>query len=198
MSGSCHFRTESKKPIINSLIRKRIVPDSMITYTHLDTPFGRFLATAENDCLTGLYFTDQRGVGQPQAGWLRDEEAVLFQHTARQLQEYCDGHRKIFDLPVQLAGTPFQRRVWDAIAAIPFGETVSYSEIAHRIGSPASVRAVGTAAGRNPVCWIVPCHRVIGKKGALTGYAGGLPRKRAFLAFEAAFRSASLDLPIAA
>jgi methylated-DNA-[protein]-cysteine S-methyltransferase len=104
--------------------------------------------------------------------------------AAAQLEEYFAGERTSFDLPLSLAGTPFERRVWDAVAAIPYGSTASYAEIAEAVGSPGACRAVGRANGRNPIAIVVPCHRVIGSDGSLTGYAGGLPMKRALLDME--------------
>jgi methylated-DNA-[protein]-cysteine S-methyltransferase len=109
------------------------------------------------------------------------------------LEEYASGKRQQFDLPIGLAGTPFQALVWHQISLISFGQTVTYSDLARRIGSPDAVRAVGTAAGRNPLCWIVPCHRVVGRDGSMTGYAGGLGRKEALLAFESG-RATTLDI----
>ena len=111
--------------------------------------------------------------------------------TAQQLDEYAAGEKRKFDLPVAFNGTPFQVRVWEEIYRIPFGETISYGELAARAGNPEAVRAAGTATGRNPICWVVPCHRVVGKMAALTGFAGGLERKRAYLDFESG-RSAAL------
>lgn len=102
----------------------------------------------------------------------------------RQLREYFDGERRDFDLPLAPAGTPFQRRVWDELRRIPYGETISYGELARRIGKPTASRAVGAANGRNPLAIVVPCHRVIGADGTLTGYGGGLPVKESLLAHE--------------
>jgi methylated-DNA-[protein]-cysteine S-methyltransferase len=102
------------------------------------------------------------------------------------LDEYCDGRRTAFELPMRPAGTAFQKSIWDAISAIPFGETITYRELGERVGSPLASRAAGLATGRNPLAVVVPCHRVIGTNGTLTGYGGGLPRKEALLAFERA------------
>ena len=157
----------------------------MTLYTSIDSPLAQLLLTSREGRLSGLYFADQ-----PHAriapGWVRRDDAAIFAQTARQLEEYAAGERQSFDLPLGLSGTPFQALVWNAIAAIPFGQTITYGELARRVGrSPKDARAVGTATGRNPVCWIVPCHRVVGKSGALTGYAGGVARKSALLEFEA-------------
>ena len=158
----------------------------MTTYTHIDSALGQLLLTSSEGKLSGLYFADQ-----PHAriapGWVRQDDADIFAQTAQQLEEYASGERESFDLLLALSGTPFQLLVWNAIAAIPFGQTITYGELAQRIGrSPAEARAVGTATGQNPICWIVPCHRVVGKNGDLTGYAGGLARKSALLEFEGA------------
>jgi len=158
----------------------------MTIYAHLDSPLGQLLLTSREGELSGLYFTDQ-----PHARiapeWVRRDDADIFTQTAQQLEEYASGERESFDLPLGLSGTPFQALVWNAIAAIPFGEALTYGELAERIGrSPRDARAVGMATGQNPVSWIIPCHRVVGKNGALTGYAGGVARKRALLEFEAA------------
>jgi methylated-DNA-[protein]-cysteine S-methyltransferase len=116
-------------------------------------------------------------------GWQRHDEA--FGNVRRQLTEYFDGRRRCFDVPLALVGNAFELRVWDALCEIPYGETVSYGEIARRIGQPDASRAVGLANGRNPIAVIVPCHRVIGANGTLIGYGGGLERKRLLLDLEA-------------
>ncbi len=118
----------------------------------------------------------------PGADWERDDEA--FAELRRQLGEYFTGARREFDLPLAPRGSEFQVRVWDALREIPYGETESYGELAERIGHPGSARAVGAANGRNPIAVVVPCHRVIGSSGQLTGYAGGLERKRLLLDIE--------------
>ena len=158
----------------------------MTIYTHIDSPLGQLLLTSREGKLSGLYFADQ-----PHArivpGWFRRDDADIFAQTAQQLENYAAGERESFDLSqVDLAGSAFQLSVWREIAKIPFGQTITYGELAQRVGrSPKDARAVGTATGQNPVGWIIPCHRVVGKNGALTGYAGGLARKRALLEFEA-------------
>ena len=112
--------------------------------------------------------------------------------TERQLREYFEGRRKVFDLKLDFSGTEFQQKVWSALLTIPYGETRSYAQIAKQIGRPDAVRAVGAANGRNPISLIVPCHRVIGSDGSLTGYAGGLPAKRALLELESGARQETL------
>jgi methylated-DNA-[protein]-cysteine S-methyltransferase len=114
-----------------------------------------------------------------------DESQPLVKEALRQLTAYFEGRLTEFDLPLEMAGTPFQRRVWDALREIPYGETSSYGELAQNIGRPSAVRAVGAANGRNPIAIIVPCHRVIGASGKLVGYGGGLPMKRMLLDLEA-------------
>jgi methylated-DNA-[protein]-cysteine S-methyltransferase len=176
----------------------------MTTTTYLESQLGELLLTSREGKLTGLYFADSHHAllfleGRRQACLPSGsgESAPIFAQVRRQLEEYASGEREQFDLPIALAGTPFQLRVWREISAIPFGETVTYGEIARRIGSPGAVRVVGTAAGRNPLCWVIPCHRVVGRDGSPTGYAGGLGRKEALLAFESARasgRAVSLDL----
>ena len=116
-------------------------------------------------------------------GGARDPSAALGE-ARRQLTEYFAGARRAFDLPLAASGTPFQRRVWEALRRIPYGETISYGELARRIGKPTASRAVGAANGRNPIAIVVPCHRVIGADGTLIGYGGGLPVKEALLALE--------------
>jgi methylated-DNA-[protein]-cysteine S-methyltransferase len=157
----------------------------MTAYSFHETSIGELLLLSREGKLTGLYFADQPHAPRPGRDWLRQDDAAIFAPTRRQLDEYTKGGRKNFDLPTALSGTPFQLQVWREIARIPFGRTISYGELAARIGAPRAVRAVGAAAGRNPLCWIVPCHRVVGKDGRLAGYAGGISRKRLLLDFEA-------------
>jgi O-6-methylguanine DNA methyltransferase len=160
--------------------------ESMTLYSYEQSPLGELLLTSRESRLTGLRFADQPEASYRGRDWLRDDDAEIFAQTRRQLQEYMEGERKEFDLSmIGMGGTPFQIQVWQEISRIPFAETISYGELAVRIGAPNAVRAVGAAAGQNPVCWIVPCHRVVGKNGSLTGYAGGLARKRFLLDFEA-------------
>ena len=156
-------------------------------YTEIDTPIGPLTLRASERGLTGLFMRDHRHgpTAVERAGWQRDD--ARFDDARAQLAEYFAGQRTTFDLPLDpeaIGGTAFQRRVWTELARIPHGETISYGELARRIGQPKAVRAVGLANGRNPVSIIVPCHRVIGASGALTGYGGGTGNKRALLALE--------------
>jgi methylated-DNA-[protein]-cysteine S-methyltransferase len=150
----------------------------------VETPLGPVLVTTDGESITGIYLAGQKH--SPEAadcGPAWPSNPVL-SAAAHQLGEYFSGGRERFDLALDSGGTPFQRRVWEAIGGIPFGDTLTYGELARRIGAPAAVRAVGTAIGRNPISIVVPCHRVIGADGSLTGYAGGLDRKRALLDLE--------------
>jgi methylated-DNA-[protein]-cysteine S-methyltransferase len=156
----------------------------MIRYARLATPLGTLLATAAGGALTGLYYEGRPHAPQPGADWAEDAAAAPLRECARQLREYFDGVRKTFDLPLTPDGSPFQRRVWIEIAAIPYGETLTYADLAARAGAPGSARAAGTATGRNPISIIVPCHRVVGSDGRLTGYAGGVDRKAKLLDIE--------------
>ncbi|MFG2889044.1 methylated-DNA--[protein]-cysteine S-methyltransferase [Streptomyces sp. NPDC048248] len=156
------------------------------THTVLDdTPVGPLTLVAEGSALTGLYMTDQRHRPPQEAfGLPADPREEPYAATIAQLTAYFRGELTTFDLPLALRGTPFQRRVWAALCTIPYGETLGYGQLAARLGAPTAARAVGLANGRNPVGIIVPCHRVVGANGSLTGYGGGLDRKRRLLAFE--------------
>jgi methylated-DNA-[protein]-cysteine S-methyltransferase len=156
----------------------------MIRYAQIPTPQGMLLATARDGALTGLYFESQKYFPKIGPAWREDPEAAPLAQCARQVGEYFDGTRTIFDLPLAPEGSDFQRRVWQQIAAIAYGETITYSELAARSGAPGSARAAGAATGRNPISIVVPCHRVLGADGSLTGYAGGLPRKTRLLEIE--------------
>ena len=148
------------------------------------SPIGELLLVGDGQALTGLYLIPDRPPAPAiRADAPRDPDAL--RPAAEQLEAYFAGELTAFDLPLAPSGTPFQRAVWDALLTIPYGETVSYGEIARQIGDPSAVRAVGTANGRNPISIVIPCHRVIGADGSLTGYGGGLERKRALLALEA-------------
>jgi methylated-DNA-[protein]-cysteine S-methyltransferase len=149
--------------------------------TSFASPIGELLLTASDTALTGVYFPKARRVAIGPSG----ENAILWE-TKRQLAEYFAGVRTSFDLPLDATGTPFERRVWDLLRGIPYGTTTSYGELARRLGDPKEARAVGAANGKNPIPIIVPCHRVVGSSGDLTGFGGGLERKRWLLEHEGA------------
>jgi methylated-DNA-[protein]-cysteine S-methyltransferase len=155
-----------------------------IVYARQESAFGPLLLLARDGCLIGLYFADRAHAPGIGPAWQHEEKVPVFTQVRLELEEFASGHRTSFTVPYVLTGTPFQRQVWRDIAAIPFGETWSYGGLAARLG--AFPRAVGTATGRNPISLIVPCHRVVGASGALTGYAGGLERKKRLLELEAA------------
>lgn len=153
---------------------------------HIQSPLGSILLAATRDGLAGAWFDGQRHAPDT-TGWTAQEDHDLLCQAATQLQDYFAGTRQHFDLPLDLShGTAFQQAVWQALRDIPSGRTTSYGELSRIVGSPSAVRAVGAAVGRNPISVIVPCHRVIGGQGRLTGYAGGLERKSALLALEGA------------
>jgi methylated-DNA-[protein]-cysteine S-methyltransferase len=151
-----------------------------------ESPLGAMLLAATDAGLAGVWFIGQRHEPQDVA-WREAPEHPVLQEAVRQLQEYFAGSRTAFELTLDLGhGTPFQQSVWQAVLAIPPGATTSYAELGRRLGRPTAARAVGAAVGRNPVSIVVPCHRVLGKAGGLTGYAGGLERKTALLTLEGA------------
>jgi methylated-DNA-[protein]-cysteine S-methyltransferase len=153
-------------------------------YAMLPSPLGEILLTFDDDTLLGLYFVGQKDEPSIRGDWVRDDAHPIAARTAIHLDRYFSGETVAFDVPMRFAGTPFQVAVWKALCEIGHGDTVSYAEIARRVGAPAAVRAVGAAVGRNPVSIFVPCHRVVGSDGSLTGYAGGLPRKTHLLKLE--------------
>ena len=145
-------------------------------YAYYDSPIGLIEIGGTSDGVTSLFFVEER---RPDV-----TSNVVCAEGVRQVSEYFEGSRKEFDLPIQLEGTDFQRQVWTELTVIPFGHTVSYGDLARTIGKPSAVRAVGAANGDNPISIIVPCHRVIGSDGGLTGYGGGLERKEWLLKHE--------------
>lgn len=153
----------------------------MTTHAVLDSPLGPLTLVAAEDALAGLYLVDQRH--RPVIGGPRDD--TVLPELQEQLEAYWRRELKEFDVPVVVEGTPFQQAVWAGLRTIPYGETWSYGELAEAIGRPGASRAVGLANGRNPVAVVVPCHRVVGSNGSLTGYGGGLERKRWLLDLEA-------------
>ena len=156
----------------------------MKSYAEITSPWGPLLLLTDGVRLTGLYFSGGLHAPRVAPGWRADADGAVVAAVARELVEYADGRRREFDIPLAMDGTPFQLAVWDAIRAIPYGETISYATLAERAGNRSAVRAAGAATGRNPISIIVPCHRVVGRDGGLTGFAGGLDRKRALLALE--------------
>jgi methylated-DNA-[protein]-cysteine S-methyltransferase len=150
------------------------------TYTTVASPLGELLLTAGDGTLTGLFMPAEKH--EPPAGAVRDEAA--FAAARRQLEQYFARERHAFDLPVAPPGTAFQQRVWGELQRIGYGETISYAELAARIGRPTAIRAAGAANGANPISILIPCHRVIGSDGSLTGYGGGLEAKRLLLELE--------------
>jgi len=156
------------------------------THTVVNSPVGPLTLVAADGALAGLYMDEQRHrpepetLGEPDTGRARD----LFAEVSSQLEQYFDGDRTEFDLTLALDGTAFQRRVWAALQDIPYGQTLSYGQLADQIGQPSAARAVGLANGKNPIGIIVPCHRVVGADGSLTGYGGGIERKHYLLAHE--------------
>lgn len=164
------------------------MPTMNRVHTVVDSPYGPLTLVATDGVLSGLYMTGQRHRPPQESFGGRADEPLdpdgPFPEAIRQLTAYFAGERTGFDLPLRLEGTPFQRRVWEELRRIPYGRTVSYGELAERLGAPGAARAVGLANGKNPVGIIVPCHRVVGAGGDLTGYGGGLERKRRLLAHE--------------
>ena len=156
----------------------------MIRYRRIATPLGGLFATAVDGALTGLYFEGGRHAPAISPQWLYDPGYAPLLACDRQLGEYLEGQRRTFDLPLAAAGSPFQLRVWEEIARIPYAATLTYAELAQRAGAAGSARAAGAATGRNPFSIVVPCHRVVGSSGSLTGYAGGLERKTRLLEIE--------------
>jgi methylated-DNA-[protein]-cysteine S-methyltransferase len=148
-------------------------------YTTVESPVGRVLLVGSERSLRGLYTNGQ----EPLPGARRDP--MRFAEEVRQLEAYFAGELRHFDIALEQRGTPFQLRVWDEMTSIGYGSTLAYGELARRVGHPSSARAVGAACGRNPIAIVVPCHRVIGSDGSLTGYAGGVGTKRALLMHEA-------------
>jgi methylated-DNA-[protein]-cysteine S-methyltransferase len=163
----------------------------MTSYRYVDSPIGPLLLAADDSGLRRLAFAGEHGPAQPEPDWCQGEHPLL-DRAASQLEEYFAGRRQSFDLPLAPCGTPFQVAVWQGLERIPYGETISYAELATRIGRPQAMRAVGAANGRNPIAIIVPCHRVIGADGSLTGFGGGLPRKRFLLELEASVATGDL------
>jgi methylated-DNA-[protein]-cysteine S-methyltransferase len=154
----------------------------MNRYTVIESPLGELLAARDDEGITALLLPHGKKPARPASDWVRDDAA--FDDVRTQLREYFAGERIAFDLPLHLVGSAFQKRVWTGLLGIPCGETTSYGALADTIGAPGAARAVGLANGQNPISIIVPCHRVIGADGSLTGYGGGLPAKQWLLTHE--------------
>ncbi|WP_051951056.1 methylated-DNA--[protein]-cysteine S-methyltransferase [Actinacidiphila yeochonensis] len=152
-------------------------------HTVIDSPCGPLTLVAADGALAGLYMTDHRHQ-PPLETFGPRSDLMIFDRAAEQLTAYFAGESTTFDLDLHAAGTPFQQRVWAALRTIPYGETITYGELAESLGQPTASRAVGLANGRNPISIIVPCHRVIGANGSMTGYGGGISRKQWLLDFE--------------
>jgi methylated-DNA-[protein]-cysteine S-methyltransferase len=153
-----------------------------VRYATIDSPVGRLRLVADDAGLRRLEFEEGRSLGPVPPEWQEDARSLA--PVARQLQEYFAGRRRVFDLALAPEGTPFQRRVWERLLEIPYGETISYGTLARRVGNANASRAVGLANGRNPIAIVIPCHRVIASNGTLTGYGGGLPIKQKLLELE--------------
>lgn len=152
----------------------------------LASPLGSLLLAGDEEGLRYLAFERGRYPVKPASNWNRDDRFALFSQAERELRSYFAGRLRSFCVPLAPVGTPFQRRVWKALLRIPYGQTLSYTELARRAGRPRAVRATGAANARNPISILIPCHRVVGRNGSLTGYGGGLDAKRRLLQLEGA------------
>ena len=167
------------------LMEKHVMTDNALVYfDRIDSPLGAMHLASDGDALTGAWFDEQRYPPVIDARWKPRRDLPVLQRAATMLDEYFAGKRKAFDIALAPQGTPFQRAVWDQIYRVPYGKMIAYRDLAGRTGRPDAVRAAGAATGRNPLSIFVPCHRIVGADGSLTGYAGGLDRKRALLALE--------------
>ncbi|MBV9339645.1 MAG: methylated-DNA--[protein]-cysteine S-methyltransferase [Acidobacteria bacterium] len=155
---------------------------SSTVYTHIESPFGPLLLAANEAGLRQIAFPARNQPAPPEPGWQEDTQSLIA--ASEQLRRYFAGELEDFDLPLSPEGTPFQQQVWRELLNIPYGKTISYGELAARLGNPKASRAVGLANGSNPVPIVIPCHRVIGANGKLTGYGGGLHIKEKLLALE--------------
>jgi methylated-DNA-[protein]-cysteine S-methyltransferase len=156
----------------------------MVYFTTYESPIQELKLLSDGRSLIGLYMMSERHSLQQQSDWVEDDSVAPFSETKRQLDEYFAGELTEFDLPIQLHGTEFQQKVWEVLKTISYGVTMSYGELAKLINQPNASRAVGLANGKNPVSIVVPCHRVIGANGKLTGYGGGIERKQWLLSHE--------------
>ncbi len=153
-----------------------------LSYTQIESPLGPLILAADDAGLRQILFVHGRHPAKPDPSWHENSDPL--QPAIHQLRSYFAGELETFDLPLAPEGTPFQQNVWRELCDIPYGQTISYGELAHRIGNPKASRAVGLANGSNPIPIVIPCHRVIGSNGKLTGYGGGLPIKEKLLALE--------------
>lgn len=158
------------------------------SYTTLKTPVGDLILVATSSELIGIYFADCDHVPAKRNEWKLDAKHPILQQAKEQLQEYFERKRKNFSLPLHFAGTDFQKRVWREIAKIPYGQTITYSELAKKAGAARAIRAAGTSTGRNALSIVIPCHRVVARNGGKGGYAGGLDRKHRLLELEKEFQ----------
>lgn len=168
-------------------------PQKARYYCVIESPVGRLLLAGNAQALTHVSFQDGRRPTEPDPQWTYSE--TPFQTSIQQLNEYFSGKRKTFKIKLAPEGTPFQRKVWDALQTIPYGRTLSYGQIANAIGKPRAVRAVGAANGQNPLSIVIPCHRVIGSNGQLVGFGGGLSIKEALLSHERRLSQAVSFIP---
>jgi len=155
----------------------------MIYFSELKVPTGELLLMSDGEAITGVYWKAYKRVPQPVSNWIRDEDK--FKDLIGQINEYFAGSRRLFDVKIKSDGTEFQKTVWNVIAEIPYGKSLTYGQVAEKIGRPNAVRAVGTAVGSNPLCLIVPCQRVSTASGGISGYAGGVESKKYLLDLEA-------------
>ena len=162
-------------------------------YCYIESPLGQLIVLGDGDFVNGLYMPKHKGWSGPDSEWRQSD--VSFKAVREQLAEYFAGERQSFDVPIKASGSPFQQRVWQELTRIPFGTSITYGQLAEKVGNPDASRAVGNANGRNPISIIVPCHRVIGSSGKLTGYAGGLDKKQWLLNWERG-RTASEQLDL--
>jgi methylated-DNA-[protein]-cysteine S-methyltransferase len=156
-----------------------------VNYSYLETPIGTLLIAGDADAVLQITFPSRGKAAKVEAGWVESQRGPVGE-AVRQLHEYFAGKRTGFDLPLAPRGTEFQRSVWRQLQEIPYGETISYGELARRVGNPKASRAVGSANGKNPLPIVIPCHRVIAGNGTLGGFGGGLPTKQTLLALEQA------------
>jgi methylated-DNA-[protein]-cysteine S-methyltransferase len=154
-----------------------------VNYAYLETPIGTLLIAGDDAAVHQITFPQRGGAAKPEPEWQESQRGPVGE-AARQLREYFAGKRAAFDLPLAPEGTAFQRSVWRQLQEIPYGETISYGELARRVGNPKASRAVGSANGANPLPIVIPCHRVIAGDGTLGGFGGGLPTKQTLLALE--------------